>query len=142
MNLRPDPVPILVVDDERAVRALIQEILQNAGYPVIAATCATEALQLYEEHQSAIRLLVTDVIMPGVSGAELAHYLLRSRPELPVLFVSGYCEDYRSAMHVFTCLAKPFTPAALIGKVRQLLESSQERSTVDERALEKPALVA
>src|SRR2546421_12577019 len=63
MNLRPDPVSILVVDDERAIRALIQEILQNAGYPVIAATCATEALQLYEEHQSAIRLLVTDVIM-------------------------------------------------------------------------------
>ena len=142
MNLRPDPVPILVVDDERAVRALIQEILQNAGYPVIAATCATEALQLYEEHQSAIRFLVTDVIMPGVSGAELAHHLLRSRPELPVLFVSGYCEDYRSAMHGFTCLAKPFTPAELIARVRQLLESSRERSTVDERAQEESTLVA
>ena len=142
MNLRPDPVPILVVDDERAVRSLIQEILQNAGYSVIAATCATEALKLYEKHESAIRLLVTDVIMPGVSGAELAHHLLRSRPELPVLFVSGYCEDYRSAMHGFTCLAKPFTPAELIARVRQLLESSRERSTVDERAQEESTLVA
>ena len=52
--------------------------------------------------------------MPGASGKELGDELTRLNPELPVLFVSGYCEDYRSAMHGFTCLAKPFTPAELI----------------------------
>ena len=124
MHLRPDPVPILVVDDERAVRALIRSTLQNAGYSVITAACATEALQLYEDHQSAIQLLVTDVLMPGISGVELADHLLRSRPELPVLYVSGDCGAYQSVMRGCNFLAKPFAPADLLARVHNMLETS------------------
>jgi CheY-like chemotaxis protein len=124
MDPRPDPGTILLVDDDDTVRLLIGEVLRHVGFSVIESASAGEAVRLFNEHQSAIRLLVTDVIMPGASGTELADQVLRLKPELPVLFVSGYCEDYRAAMRGFACIAKPFAPAELLARVRELLETS------------------
>src|SRR5215472_10735966 len=98
--MSPGP-KVLVVDDEHTVRTLMRQILQQAGYAVIEAGSGNEALQLFKEHQATIEVLVTDVIMPGQSGTELVHEILRLRADLAVVFVSGHCADYRSAMQGF-----------------------------------------
>jgi PAS domain S-box-containing protein len=114
---------ILVVEDEDPVRALIQTILRRAGYTVLEAANAGEALLVCEQHEGPIDLVLTDVVMPRMNGPQLAERLRRVRPGLEVAFVSGY-DDGALDLPVLP-LAKPFTPDALLLYVRERLAPSR-----------------
>lgn len=117
---------VLLVEDEAQVRKLVQGILSKAGYRVIEARNGSEAMAISNEHPN-IQLLVTDVVMPVMSGPELAGKLLRSRPDLKVLFMSGYTGKALGNHGVLDPSAhfvpKPVTPDSLLGKVREALTS-------------------
>jgi hypothetical protein len=117
---------VLLVEDEDVVRALEIEVLAARGYHVLAAADAREALALAADREGPIALLVTDVVMPGRSGRELAHEFLRRRPGTPVLYVSGYANDAFVSRGLLEggswFLQKPFSPEALAGKVREILD--------------------
>jgi two-component system cell cycle sensor histidine kinase/response regulator CckA len=116
---------ILLAEDASAVRAVAQEILQRLGYTVLVANDGHSALQLARARTETIHLLVTDVIMPEMSGRQLADRLKEQRPGLKVLFVSGYTDDaiVRHGMLEpgIAFLQKPFTPQTLARKVREVL---------------------
>lgn len=118
---------ILVVEDEAAVRSLVRRVLQKNGYRVIDASNGVEALRLVEAHAEPIHLLLTDVVMPEMGGRDLADRLGPQRPDMKVLFMSGYTDDAIVVNHVlqpgFAFLPKPFAPDALTAKVREALES-------------------
>jgi len=133
--LVPKPAPVslrgsetvLMVEDEEAVRRLIRKVLETRGYVVIAAEGGAEALRLANAHDGVIHLLVTDVVMPGMSGRDLAQYLGSVRPETKVLYLSGYTDDAIIQHGVLepgiAFLQKPFTPQGLARKVRQVLDA-------------------
>jgi two-component system, cell cycle sensor histidine kinase and response regulator CckA len=117
---------ILLVDDTDMVRRLARDVLSTAGYRVLEAGGADEALQVAGNQPDAIDLLVTDVVMPGRNGIELADRLRVTRGEMPVLYISGYTDmaivrDGLLSQEV-AFLQKPFTPDDLLRKVRQVLE--------------------
>jgi len=120
---------ILLVEDEHAVRALTRQILLSCGYTVLEAADGAEGLRLATEHRGRIDLLITDVVMPGMGGRELAEQATERHPGLRVLFVSGYTDDavirhgvLREGVHF---LQKPFSPFALAVKVRDVLFTSR-----------------
>jgi PAS domain S-box-containing protein len=117
---------ILLVEDEQVVRELVRYILQTHGYLVLEASSAGEALLLCERHPGPIQLLVTDVVMPWMSGREMAERLTALRPELRVLYMSGYLDDavvrHGVSYGDTAFLQKPFTPDALARKAREVLE--------------------
>ncbi|HTG61531.1 MAG TPA: PAS domain S-box protein [Terriglobia bacterium] len=132
---KPDPAPselptgaetILLVEDEETVRLLLREVLERSGYRVLEARRGDEGLQIGERTREPIQLLVTDVIMPQMGGAELARRLASSHPETRVLFMSGYTDGALSHDEVFpedaAFIQKPFTPDVLARKVREVLE--------------------
>jgi two-component system, cell cycle sensor histidine kinase and response regulator CckA len=117
---------ILLVDDTDMVRRLARDVLSGAGYHVLEAGGADEALQVAGNQPEPIHLLVTDVVMPGRNGIELADRLRTTHGELPVLYISGYTDmaivrDGLLSQDV-AFLQKPFTPDDLLRKVRQVLE--------------------
>ena len=120
---------ILLVDDDSAIRHLARQILASAAYHVLEAANADDATTIAESHASDIHLLVTDVFMPGVSGRSLAYRLLVARPDMKVLFMSGYTEG--AVLHHgilakgVAFLQKPFTPATFRYAVRQALDSGE-----------------
>jgi len=126
-ELRGDET-VLVCEDEEMVRALACEILRSNGYDVLTAADGEQALQLAERHPGEIQLLVTDTIMPGMSGIELARELSRRRSGLRVLLVSGYAPDefthQASAAGNLNLLQKPFSSTLLLRRVRQILDAS------------------
>jgi len=117
---------ILLVEDAARVRAVVREILEMSGYAVLEAHHGAEALELSNRHGGPIHLLVTDVVMPQMSGRELAQRLATLRPDLKVLYMSGYTDDAIVRHGVLASgiafLSKPFTPDALALKVRELLD--------------------
>ena len=119
---------ILLVEDEEVVRGLARRILEQAGYSVVEAGKADEALRFYEEHVGEIDLLLTDVVMPGMSGKELADQLKSQCPELKMLFMSGYTDEAIVHHGILDSsvefIQKPFTPAGLIKRVRDVLDSN------------------
>ena len=117
---------ILLVEDEDAVRKLVHDVLSQHGYVVLQAAHPDEALERSRSHAGKIDLLLTDVVMPRMSGRELADRLAPARAEMKVLFISGYTEDAVVARCPQSALLKkPFTPAALAHKVRAILENRQ-----------------
>jgi PAS domain S-box-containing protein len=116
---------ILLVEDQDGLRELSEDVLTAAGYRVLCAPDGRAALKLVEEHPESIHLLVTDVVMPEMNGPELADRLVSQRPDLIVLFVSGYSGDalvHRGSIENGTAfLQKPFTPTGLRSKVAELL---------------------
>jgi CheY-like chemotaxis protein len=116
---------VLVVEDDAAVRDLSCAVLRQGGYTVLEAGDGREARELAQRHPGPLHLLVTDLIMPGMSGQVLADLLVRTYPGLKVLFVSGYVPG-ESAPAVRATgtgfLAKPFTPDALLARVRLVLD--------------------
>jgi two-component system cell cycle sensor histidine kinase/response regulator CckA len=116
---------ILLVEDEEEVRNLIQTVLTEHGYDVIPARDPRHAEQLAATYAREIHLLLTDVVMPGTSGRELASRITPHRPDIRVLFMSGYTENVitRGGMleKGLAFLQKPFTPAVLVEKVREVL---------------------
>ncbi|MCS7269785.1 MAG: PAS domain S-box protein [Gemmataceae bacterium] len=117
---------ILLVEDDEAVRGLAQTALQTYGYRVLLAADAMEALRVAEQHAGEIDLLLTDVVMPGMSGRELVEQLRQRLLGLKVLFMSGYTGDAvlrHGLVHAEVAfLQKPFTPASLARKVRDVLD--------------------
>jgi CheY-like chemotaxis protein len=117
---------ILIVEDDDAVRRAAVRILQRAGYTVLSAAGGPDALLLCERHQGAIDLLLTDVVMPQMSGRELEKQLRQRRPNSKVLFASGYADDaivHRGVLDPGThFIGKPFTFEELTRKVRQVLD--------------------
>jgi CheY-like chemotaxis protein len=121
---------ILLVEDAQRVRAVVREILEMSGYAVLEARQGAEALEVSNRHAATIHLLVTDVVMPQMSGRELAQRLATLRPELKVLYMSGYTDDAIVRHGVLASgiafLSKPFTPNALALKVREVLDGVGE----------------
>lgn len=120
---------ILLVEDEEVVLRLVRSILQKEGYTVLEAKSGAEAIALSEQQAGAIHLLVTDVVMPRMSGRQLAQRLTDARPELRVLYMSGYTDDAIVHHGVLdpglAFIQKPFTPEALASKVREILDTGQ-----------------
>ncbi len=116
---------ILLVEDEEAVRRLARRVLEEVGYRVLEAADGPEALRLAERWDDAIDLVVTDVIMPGMSGQELSARLREQRPWLRILYVSGYTDDailqHGTLLPNTSFLQKPFTPAGLAQRVREAI---------------------
>jgi PAS domain S-box-containing protein len=128
---------ILLVEDEEAVCALSKHILGKAGYTVLAASNGIEALRICEQHEGPIHLVLTDVIMPTMSGKDLADRLVAKYPHLRVLYMSGYTDEaifHRGVLKSGTqFIAKPFTPADLTRLVRQVLDDeTQTQETGDD----------
>jgi two-component system, cell cycle sensor histidine kinase and response regulator CckA len=117
---------VLLAEDSDVVRRLLHEILTHQGYTLLEARHGAEALQLSREFQGKIDLLVTDMVMPHMSGRELAHHLAPERPEMKILYMSGYTEEAIARDGVLdpgtAFLEKPFTPASIARKVRELLD--------------------
>jgi CheY-like chemotaxis protein len=123
----PERETILVVDDEAGIRGLMRKILKRERYVVIEAATAEEALQKAAEHGKPIQLLLTDVMLPGMLGPELARKLYALDPSLKVLYISGYTQDESVRTGEYPpgakFLAKPFTLGALLSKVRETLDA-------------------
>jgi PAS domain S-box-containing protein len=117
---------VLLVEDEEAVRSLTARLLRSQGYRVLEAGGGAEALRLAEELKEPLDILVTDVVMPGLSGRELARRLCELRPRLKVLYISGYAEKVVAHHGVLdpgiAFLPKPFTRQGLLRKVRETLD--------------------
>ena len=127
---------LLVVENEAAIKALVQMALERHGYVVLTAESGDEALRLAAAHSGPIDLLITDVVMPDLRGPELARRLAAQRPDLITLFMSGYMDDAlgedTSALPVpVDFIQKPFSPSALAARVRDLLD--RRRRTRAER---------
>ena len=119
---------ILLVEDEDAVRALAREVLRRHGYVVLEARHGVDAMRVAERHTDDIQLLVTDVVMPHMSGRELARRLGAVRPHMKALFMSGYTDhalllDDLAPGTEF--MQKPFTPEVFARRVRSLLDAQQ-----------------
>ncbi len=114
------PATILLVDDDEAIRRLVQRVLSDHPYEIIEARDGAEALDLASAHDGPIQLLLTDIIMPKLNGLVLAERLAQQRPETAVLFISGHVEaslvsqDHPDAVF----LQKPFTAACLVEAVK------------------------
>jgi two-component system cell cycle sensor histidine kinase/response regulator CckA len=121
---------ILLVEDEEGVRDLARRILELKGYKVITASNPTEAAQVCGRHEGPIHLLLTDVIMPTMSGRQLAEHVAFLRPELKVLYMSGYTDNAIVPHGILEegvqFLQKPFAPNLLIRRVREALEAPQQ----------------
>ncbi len=121
---------VMVVEDEDAVRRLAERVLRAAGYTVLGASRPTDALRLCRQHTGTIHLLLTDVIMPHISGRELAEQLVALRPEMRVIYTSGYTDDAIVRHGVLDpgtrFISKPFSAAALTNKVRDALDSKAQ----------------
>jgi two-component system, cell cycle sensor histidine kinase and response regulator CckA len=120
---------VLVVDDEPDVLRLIQSILTDEGYEVIAAKSADHAIKAFERLGRQPDLLLTDVVMPGMSGPMLVEHLLRSAPDLKVLFMSGYDDRQVVQRYVveigFSLIPKPFTAKVLRSTIQDLIEEGE-----------------
>jgi signal transduction histidine kinase/CheY-like chemotaxis protein len=128
----PDHVPqgsetLVLVEDQPALRLLGARILGAAGYTVLTAPGGDAALQLLDQHRGQVDLLITDVVMPGMSGRQLSSRVAREHPDVRVLFMSGYTEDtvLRDGLANQTAhfIAKPYTVQDLTQKVRQVLDA-------------------
>jgi len=120
---------ILVVEDEVEVAKLVREILEINGYRVLEAHKIEEALRIGQTHEGPIHVMITDVVMPGMSGRQLAERLISVRPQMKVLYMSGYTEDaivHHGVLDEGTAfIQKPFTPDDLTRQVRDVLDNPQ-----------------
>ena len=120
---------ILLGEDESMVREITGEVLAHAGYRVLETSNAREALQVAKSHEGHIDLLLTDIVMPEMNGADLADRMVNQQPDLITLFMSGYSEsdvlrhaNFSNALHI----QKPFTVDALLARVAEALSGSAQ----------------
>jgi two-component system, cell cycle sensor histidine kinase and response regulator CckA len=121
---------ILVVDDEEAIRRMIEKMLGSSACDVLEASSAVEALSVCESQRGAVQLVVTDVSMPGMNGFDLAERIAARWPEIQILFISGCANDrsVRRELYDRPMLSKPFTGDELNRKVRELLTPTPSTS--------------
>lgn len=126
-----NPAVILLVEDESIVREVTREVLKHAGYTVLDSSGATEALHLACQHPGRIDVLLTDVVMPGMNGADLACRLQSMQPDLITIFMSGYAQNEvaqtisrTAAIHI----QKPFTVDILLTRIGVALRASSARA--------------
>ena len=123
---------ILLVEDEQFLREVTCEILESAGYRVLKTGNAAEAASAFKEFQPIVRLLLTDVVLPGQNGRDLANELRIICPKLSIIFISGYPENAvtRDGIQAdgMTYLPKPFSMLSLTRKVREVLQQSEAAS--------------
>ena len=119
---------LLIVENEAAIRNLLQMALRKNGYTVLAAESGREALDLVRDHSGPIHLLITDVMMPDIDGPELVRRLSSIRPDTRTLFMSGYMDDALGDQGVLPAnvnfIQKPFSPRAFAQKVREILDDT------------------
>ncbi|MEE8585504.1 MAG: response regulator, partial [Acidobacteriota bacterium] len=117
---------ILVVEDELAIRELVRDVLQMAGYEALTAPNGEEALREAESYEKPIHLVLTDLIMPGMNGLALSRRLKARQPDIKVILMSGYGEErideVGGLQADMAVLEKPFTTTILLSKVRAMLE--------------------
>ena len=120
---------VLVVDDDPAVCHVTGQMLEMHGYRVLYAENGEQAMTLFDENSDQISILVADLVMPKMSGPQLAHLLRIQRSELPVLFVSGLVSDSNCEGVMGGCmLTKPYSPSILASKVRDVLAAFEPKS--------------
>jgi two-component system cell cycle sensor histidine kinase/response regulator CckA len=119
---------VLLVEDERALRNLTKRILESGGYTVLEAGDGEQALLRLEAHPAVVHLLLTDVVMPGMNGRELAARVAALRPGIKVLYASGYTDDAILRHGVLDAgsrfISKPYTPTEIKRKVRHALDDT------------------
>ena len=116
---------ILLVEDEEFVRKVTGEVLESAGYRLVSARCATEALEAQRTCPEPVDLLLADLVLPGTSGHQLAHEFAGLCPHARILLMSGYAEQLALgglSAHGRECMAKPFSTRTLLRRVRQALD--------------------
>lgn len=120
---------VLVVDDDPAVCHVTGQMLEMHGYQVLYAENGEKALSLFDQYDDQVSILVADIVMPKMSGPQLAHLLRIQRPELPVLFVSGLVayQDFEGLLGA-CLLKKPYSPSVLASKVRAVLATFEPKS--------------
>jgi two-component system, cell cycle sensor histidine kinase and response regulator CckA len=130
--LRPGKETVLLVEDDNQVRSIAAMTLEMSGYDVLIAANGPEALLISEGHNSKIDLLLTDVVMPRMSGQELSHQLIPLRPGTRVLYMSGYSENaiiHHGVMEEGTdFIEKPFSPEELTSRIREVLDTPREQN--------------
>jgi two-component system cell cycle sensor histidine kinase/response regulator CckA len=118
-------ITILAVDDDRGILNLLESVLLGAGYRVLLADGGRNAIQMFEDRASPVHLLLTDVIMPDLTGPVVAERLLERQPDLPVLFMSGFHDAEMVQRFLtnkgFNLLPKPFTVESLLRSVQDVL---------------------
>lgn len=117
---------ILVIDDEPGIRRVIDRLLKQLGYDTLLASSGTEALRLFDIHAPDISIVLLDWNLPGTSGRETLSELLKKRPDLRVILVTGAAEattDEHATADTVSILLKPFTPTELMFAVRTVLEA-------------------
>ncbi|WP_447986657.1 PAS domain S-box protein [Nitrospira sp. Nam74] len=128
MEPQPGWETVLVVEDQHSVRGFVRNLLALNGYRVLEAADGSEALRICGQHADDIQLVVTDLVMPGMSGRELAERIAKVKPKVKVLYISGYTDD--SVVHAgvaqagMAFLQKPFSPKAFTHKVREVLDGT------------------
>ena len=123
---------ILVVEDTPIVLATVRLILTNAGYTVLEATSAEHAIQIESDFQGVIHLLLSDVMMPGMSGSDLAKILGERRKDMRVMLMSGYPGgDLLVLNYGWYFMHKPFVPSGLLQRVKEVLHSADRRQGSD-----------
>ena len=127
---------VLLVEDDDMVRHLVRDTLARQGYKLQDAATPLEAIKIAENFKGTIHLLITDVIMPQVSGTELALNLRQQRPDMKVLYISGYTDNAIVNAGLLqkevAFLQKPFTPAVLVQKVQEVLECGKKRGAAEQ----------
>ncbi len=125
-----NPPVVLLVEDESIVREVTREVLSHAGYAVLESSNAKEALHLARQHSGRIDVLLTDVVMPGMNGADLARHLQSMQPDLITVFMSGYAQNdiaqtisRTAAIHI----QKPFTVNILLTRIGEALRAGSEQ---------------
>src|SRR5258707_9558030 len=136
LDARADTETVLVVDDNRAFRRFVRMLLEKSGYSVLDAQTSAEAVQVVNDFRGPIHLLLTDVVMPQVDGYQLSDYLRFHRPDMCVLYMSGYAgfpkcrpDRCKASMQI---LAKPFRKEGLLSAVRQALDNGPALSAAQE----------
>jgi DNA-binding NtrC family response regulator len=115
---------VLLADDEPSVRVVVEKILRAAGYQVIASESGAQATDMAGKHHGGIDVLISDIIMPGVNGVELAKSVQKSRPDTKVLLISGYFPDGIEFLDGWKFLRKPFSPSVLTATLENLLQAA------------------
>jgi CheY-like chemotaxis protein len=137
-TVRATSETILLLEDNTTIRQAAQRILTECGYAVLEAASGPEAIARARKHQARIHLLLADVDMPGMSGQETALQICAERPQLKVLYMSGYKPPAQRTGEPTVFFKKPFTSSELLEKLREILDSNSRPKKSEKRKREKP----